>query len=249
MLRQLNNCGDNLLNILILDACRADKDNDTWKMKAMDEEEYFTPAFGKALTSHVRIPVESQFALIFSSDPGTVSFASGSTTSGNSFFTSALLNHLSQQNLRLEDMMGQVTREILQKSRKRQRPWLHSCLIEPFYFNIEQKVLHEEIAQSYLMAALPGPHAFLFVLNPTTRITEEELKMLNSVREIFGTASINHTIIIFTHSDSLDADGTTIQEYLAHFKSNHPLNKLLDQCGHHYLAVNNRATNTEKTAT
>ncbi|CAF3078114.1 unnamed protein product [Rotaria sp. Silwood2] len=99
------------------------------------------------------------------------------------------------------------------------------------------------------MAALPGPHAFLFVLNPTTRITEEELKMLNSVREIFGTASINHTIIIFTHSDSLDAHGITIQEHLAQFESNHPLNKLLDQCGHRYLAVNNRATNTEKTAT
>ncbi|CAF1538438.1 unnamed protein product, partial [Rotaria sordida] len=63
MLRQLNNCDDNLLNIIILDACRADKDNDTWKMKTMDEEEYFTPAFGKALTSHVRIPVETQFVV------------------------------------------------------------------------------------------------------------------------------------------------------------------------------------------
>jgi uncharacterized caspase-like protein len=136
MLKQLNNRGNNLLNIIILDACRADKDNDTWKMKATNEVECLTPAFGKALTSHVRIPVESQFALIFSSDPGTVSFAGSSTTEGNSFFTSALLNHLSAQNLRLEDMMGQVTRDILKKSEKRQRPWLHSCLIEPFYFNI-----------------------------------------------------------------------------------------------------------------
>ncbi|CAF4901693.1 unnamed protein product, partial [Rotaria sp. Silwood1] len=81
----------------------------------------------------VRIPNESQFALIFSSDPGTVSF--GSEIGGNSFFTSALLNHLEKPNLRLEDVMRKVTKEILKKSSKKQRPWLHLCLTEPFYFN------------------------------------------------------------------------------------------------------------------
>ncbi|CAF5074438.1 unnamed protein product, partial [Rotaria sp. Silwood1] len=52
MLKDLNHSGNNLLNIIILDACRADKANDTWKMKATDEEPCLTPAFGKALTSH-----------------------------------------------------------------------------------------------------------------------------------------------------------------------------------------------------
>ncbi|CAF4134200.1 unnamed protein product, partial [Rotaria sordida] len=75
MLKVLNCSGNNLLHIIILDACRADEANDTWKTKASNEELYLTPAFGKALTSHIRIPNESQFALIFSSDPGTVSFA------------------------------------------------------------------------------------------------------------------------------------------------------------------------------
>ncbi|CAF3780472.1 unnamed protein product [Rotaria sp. Silwood1] len=133
MLKDLNRSGNNLLNIIILDACRADKANDTWKMKATNEEPCLTPAFGKALTSHVRMPNESQFALIFSSDPGTVSF--GSEIGENSFFTSALLNHLEKTNLRLEDVMGEVTKEILKKSSKKQRPWLHLCLTEPFYFN------------------------------------------------------------------------------------------------------------------
>ncbi|CAF4918683.1 unnamed protein product [Rotaria sp. Silwood1] len=133
MLKDLNRSGNNLLNIIILDACRADKANDTWKMKATNDEPCLKPAFGKALTSHVRMPNESQFALIFSSDPGTVSFAN--EIGENSFFTSALLHHLATPNLELDGMMRQVRIEILQKSLNKQRPWLNSCLTEEFYFN------------------------------------------------------------------------------------------------------------------
>ncbi|CAF1931260.1 unnamed protein product [Rotaria magnacalcarata] len=133
MLKQLNRCGDNILNVIILDACRADKDNNTWKTKGANAEECSEPAYGKALTSYVRLPTESQFALIFSSDPGTVSF--GSKAGENSFFTSALLNHLITPNLTLEEIMRNVQNEILEKSSKRQRPWLNSCLREPFYLN------------------------------------------------------------------------------------------------------------------
>ncbi|CAF4345390.1 unnamed protein product [Rotaria socialis] len=133
MLRQLNRCGDNILNVVILDACRADKDNNTWKTKGANAEECSEPAYGKALTSFVRLPTESQFALIFSSDPGTVSF--GCKAGENSFFTSALLNHLVTPNLTLEEVMRNVQNEILERSSKRQRPWLNSCLREPFCFN------------------------------------------------------------------------------------------------------------------
>ncbi|CAM4831558.1 unnamed protein product [Rotaria magnacalcarata] len=111
MLKQLNRCGDNILNVIILDACRADKDNNTWKTKGANAEECSEPAYGKALTSYVRLPTESQFALIFSSDPGTVSFGSKA------------------------EIMRNVQNEILEKSSKRQRPWLNSCLREPFYLN------------------------------------------------------------------------------------------------------------------
>jgi uncharacterized caspase-like protein len=133
MLKQLNNSGKNLLNIVILDACRADKGNDTWKMKGSNEEACLTPAFGKGLSTHVRLPVESQFALIYSSDPSTVSF-DGRCEGENGVFTSALLNHLATPNLLLEDIMRNVTREILDKTMSKQRPWLNSCLTEPFYF-------------------------------------------------------------------------------------------------------------------
>ncbi|CAF1283596.1 unnamed protein product [Rotaria sp. Silwood1] len=133
MLKNLNRSGNNLLNIIILDACRFDEDNDTWRIKASSKLANLKPAFGKALTSHVNIPQESQFALIFSSDPGTVSYAG--EEGGNSFFTSALLNHLAAPQLELDGMMKQVRKEMLQNSLGQQRPWIHSCLTEDFYFN------------------------------------------------------------------------------------------------------------------
>ncbi|CAF0877873.1 unnamed protein product [Adineta steineri] len=137
LLKQLNNCGDNLLNIIILDACRADKENDTWKTKATsaENEHKLKPAFGKALSGHVRLPNQSQFALIYSADPGTVSFAAGRHTNGNSYFTHSLLNHISTPNITLEDMMRGVSREIRSESEQKQRPWTNSCLHEAFYFN------------------------------------------------------------------------------------------------------------------
>ncbi|CAF3241330.1 unnamed protein product [Rotaria socialis] len=122
---------------MILDACRTDKDNDAWEMKTANEDECRIPAFGKALTANSRTQTKLQFVLIFSYDPGTVSFVGDSAMGTNSLFISALLNHLSKPNLRLEDMMLQITQEVLGKSTMIQRPWLHTCLTEPFYFNKE----------------------------------------------------------------------------------------------------------------
>ncbi|CAF1228268.1 unnamed protein product [Adineta steineri] len=141
LLKQLNNCRDNLLNIVILDACRADKENNTWKTKATIAENDHDPkpAFGKALSGHVRLPKKSQFVLIYSADPGTVSFADGPHTNGNSYFTHSLLNHISTPNTKIEDMMKEVSREIKFKSRHRQRPWINLCLHEDFYFQKETK--------------------------------------------------------------------------------------------------------------
>ncbi len=131
VLRRLNQEADHLLYIVILDACRADPDNLTWKTKGPAAVP--VPAFGKALSSHVGMPKNSQYALIFSSDPGTVSFA-GDAASGNSFFTSALLNHINRDGMPLEKMMKKVTKEIIEKSNNTQRPWINSCIYEEFSF-------------------------------------------------------------------------------------------------------------------
>ena len=132
LLRRLNNCAKGLLCIIILDACRADESNNVFKMKGDKQEEHHEPAFGKALSANIRLPSESQFALIYSSDPGTVSFAG--TNDGNSLFTSVLLNNLEIPKLTLAEIMTEVTKETMKKSRNRQRPWLSLCLTEAFYF-------------------------------------------------------------------------------------------------------------------
>ena len=132
LLKNLNNCAENLTCIIILDACRADKENDVWKAKGDRQDGSCKPAFGKALNSNVRMPNESEFALIDSSDPGTVSY--DGTSGDNGFFTSALLNNLNGPTWRLDDIMHRVTEEILIKSSKKQRPWINSCLTRPFYF-------------------------------------------------------------------------------------------------------------------
>ncbi len=136
ILRRLNQEKDNLLYIIILDACRADENDLTWKTKGGGADA--PPAFGKALSSHVRMPKNSQYALIFSSDPGTVSFAND-TANGNSFFTAALLNHIKHDEMPLEPMMKQVIKEIREKSNNRQRPWIYSCIDEEFHFKKHSK--------------------------------------------------------------------------------------------------------------
>ncbi len=134
-MRRLNNCGKKLLNIIILDACRYDEDNNTWKTNITNEQERPKPIFGHLLKDHVRLPTESQFALIFSCDPGTVSYSGNFSINGNSLFTSVLLNHLMTPNLNLSDLKTEVNSEMLNKSNKQQKSWLHDNLHESFYFN------------------------------------------------------------------------------------------------------------------
>jgi predicted GTPase len=121
----------------------------------------------------------------------------------------------------------------------------------PGFFDTSEseEVIYKEIARSYAMTAFPGPHAFLLVVSVSSRFVSSDFEIVNSIQKIFGPKVINHTIIIFTHRDYLDGNDTTIEKYLEHLKENSPLKKVLDECRQRYLAVNNHATNSEKTAT
>lgn len=135
LIKQLNNCS-NKLNIIIIDACRADKKNGAFKAKALDgmRKEISEKAATSSLSTTTG-SVKPQFLLILSCDPGQLSY-DGHNSHSNSRFTEVLLKHLSEPNLRHDDMMHRVTRELLdKKSKNKQRPWVHSCLHEPFYFN------------------------------------------------------------------------------------------------------------------
>jgi uncharacterized caspase-like protein len=135
LITKLNNCS-NKLNFIIVDACRADKKNGAFEEKALNGMWKNTPGGAtKSSSSTTSDSVNTQFALILSCDPGQVSY-DGHSARSNSRFTKVLLKHLAEPNLRHDDMMHRVTRELLdQKSKHIQRPWIHSCLQEPFYFN------------------------------------------------------------------------------------------------------------------
>lgn len=114
--------------------------------------------------------------------------------------------------------------------------------------NVAEKDIQQEVAKSYQMTALPGPHVFLLVLEPI-RFTEQEAKAVEYLNAIFGPQAINHTIIIITHGDDLAADECTIEEYLAGTGADPRLKTLIAQCGNRYLSMNNRGTQAEKQTT
>jgi hypothetical protein len=107
--------------------------------------------------------------------------------------------------------------------------------------NIESKVIQEEVAKSYQMTALPGPHTFLLVLEPI-RFTAQETEAVEYLSKIFGPQAVKHTIIIFTHDDDFARNGSTIEQYLDELGPDAPLKKLIDRCGNRYLSVNNKCT-------
>jgi hypothetical protein len=110
---------------------------------------------------------------------------------------------------------------------------------------VTDQIIQNEVAKSYQMTATPGPHAFLLAIEPH-RFTPEEAEAIKYLDKIFGSKAIDHTIIVFTHSDSLRK--TTIEQYLAKLEPNAPLRQLLAQCQSRYITVNNYGTESEKEA-
>ncbi|XP_078542507.1 verrucotoxin subunit beta-like [Lissotriton helveticus] len=90
----------------------------------------------------------------------------------------------------------------------------------------------------------PGPHAIIFVLQG--RFTEEEMKVLNILQDLFGTEAEKHLVILFTGKDHL---GDRIIQFFvnsskAQFKE--PFNALMNRIGNRCCAFNNKATGEEK---
>ncbi|CAF3358172.1 unnamed protein product [Rotaria socialis] len=111
---------------------------------------------------------------------------------------------------------------------------------------IHRDDIQEEIAKAYQVTALPGPHAFLLIVEPT-RFLSEDAEAINYLSDIFGPDAIKNTVIIFTHDDAFDpSEGKTIETYLQELTSKSPLRTILDQCQWRYLSVNNRGQESEK---
>jgi formylglycine-generating enzyme required for sulfatase activity len=119
----------NPLNILVLDACR---DNPLPRRTR-------SASRGLTVTS---IPSGAKgTAIIYAAGEGQV--AQDGPPGGNGIFTEALVNALDVPNLRLEDVIKQVTRGVLKKTNSRQRPWSLASIQGDFYFHPKEITLSD----------------------------------------------------------------------------------------------------------
>ncbi|KAI4872604.1 hypothetical protein NFI96_005706 [Prochilodus magdalenae] len=81
----------------------------------------------------------------------------------------------------------------------------------------------------------PGPHVFLLVV-PIGRFTEEEVKAVQMIQEVFGEGATKYMMILFTRGDDLEDKG--IEDYLSNAKEE--LRSLVDKCGRRYHVFNNK---------
>ncbi|XP_034147254.1 GTPase IMAP family member 7-like [Esox lucius] len=94
----------------------------------------------------------------------------------------------------------------------------------------------EEIRQDVGLCvhlSAPGPHAFLLVI-PVEPSKEEERGVLERMEEMFGEGCWGHTVILFTHDDSLKEQ--SIEEFLQ--AGSQDLQEVVEKCGRRYHVLN-----------
>jgi Caspase domain len=111
------------VEIILLDACR---DNPFARRMVTRR--------GYAPRGLARIDVALGGVLVaFSTGPGQVAI-DGLGTSRNSPFTAALLRYIETPGLEIKSLLGQVTRDVVEQTQGKQRPWQNSSLEGDFFF-------------------------------------------------------------------------------------------------------------------
>ncbi|XP_022542362.2 GTPase IMAP family member 9-like [Astyanax mexicanus] len=84
---------------------------------------------------------------------------------------------------------------------------------------------------------VPGPHAFLLVID-VKRFTEEEKNTVKNFQQMFGDGVHKHMIVLFTRGDDLEYDNKSIETFLQ--EAGPDLQHLISACGQRYHVFNNR---------
>ena len=124
------------LNIVIIDACR---DNPL-------------PANYRSLSRGLATIKEAQGTIIaFSTSPNSTAKDSGA--GDNSVYTEALLNHLNDSNIEIEEFFKRVRTTVYNLTNERQEPWYHTSFTGNFSFNSGQLIHSVDLPYAYEFVA------------------------------------------------------------------------------------------------
>ncbi|GBG88318.1 hypothetical protein CBR_g46885 [Chara braunii] len=106
--------------------------------------------------------------------------------------------------------------------------------------------LQEEISRCMNLTP-EGIHAVVIVLSARSRFTAEELAAVDTVEAIFGEKVASYLIILFTGGDDLEAEGTSLSEYLTDGKGDfYGLSAFLERCRNRVVLFDNKTTDRVK---
>lgn len=122
--------GDNATSIIILDACRNNPYERRWR--------------GGAFLGLAPVYAPKGTIIAYATSPGQTA-SDGDNKNGA--FTSALLNHIDNQNLTIEDLFKRVRNTLSAMTSGKQTSWEHTSLMGDFLFN--PSVLTDEFIAEY----------------------------------------------------------------------------------------------------
>lgn len=83
----------------------------------------------------------------------------------------------------------------------------------------------------------PGPHAFILVLNITTRFTKDEEQTVQHFVKYFGEEIYKYLIVLFTRKEELDRRNLSLKQYIEN--SGQSLKSFIEKCGGRAFAMEN----------
>lgn len=90
----------------------------------------------------------------------------------------------------------------------------------------------------------PGPHCFLFVVDPAARFTKEHKDCVDNLFKYFGNKVFRYFIILFTKKDVIDHSYKRLEDFTA--KVPFEFSEIIKKCKNRYIAFNNEAPSYDR---